>query len=222
MKWGSTGGVASSSIPEGIVLRCPVASVTAIDAESFYGLNSYGVSFLKGDVLNPRGKRVRRERIGVDAQVLSGATWRVGRIVDREQQRQRHHERVPGTELRQPDGNDAGLCSGSGPATAGEPGLATGGVGGCPRFQVGSPKHCYCSSFATGIRLRAMRIVSSFASLAAGLLLLPDSASGQAFWPPRDPNRYVKEFFQNPTSDTSAIRHVPPRDSWSEDFEALI
>jgi hypothetical protein len=52
----------------------------AIDAESFYGLNSFGLSFLKGEILNPRGTKVRRERIGVDAQYYRGALGVLGEL----------------------------------------------------------------------------------------------------------------------------------------------
>lgn len=44
----------------------------AIDAESYYGFNSVGVSFFRGDVLTRAGTKIQRSRVGVDGQYYYG------------------------------------------------------------------------------------------------------------------------------------------------------
>ncbi|MGB0579194.1 MAG: hypothetical protein ACPGVU_05775 [Limisphaerales bacterium] len=44
----------------------------AIDAESYYGFNSFGISFFRGDVLTRTGAKIQRSRVGLDGQYYHG------------------------------------------------------------------------------------------------------------------------------------------------------
>lgn len=52
----------------------------AIDAESYYGFNTFGLSFFRGDVLNRIGTKVRRFRVGLDGQWYYGPVGLVGEV----------------------------------------------------------------------------------------------------------------------------------------------
>jgi len=52
----------------------------AIDAESYYGLDSVGVSFFRGDVLTRTGAKVQRFRVGFDGQWYYGPIGALGEI----------------------------------------------------------------------------------------------------------------------------------------------